>query len=253
MTCGHPGGGSSGPNTHERTAEVGVTVRRRVMPGDPSGGWPGRNRWSQAGSCMIMVPHFARAGARAACRPIPMRPFSRTACAPSVLTPGCRPTGLPSARRRARPARMRSLRQAGRVFAIPRLKWTSLGWRCRRVLLSWQVEPRRRAFGDLHGTAILARSAKWRKQHRERTSAQAPHSECRLRTVPRGRGMRRYPAPPDGHCWTAADLMARPGVRAATGSADWPPPSRVGGCHGRRQFAKRHRPCAGRRSLNICC
>src|SRR5258707_11630820 len=44
----------------------------------------------------------------------------------------------------------------------------------------------------------------------------------------------------DSYCQTAADLMARPGVRAATGSADWPPPSRVGGCHGRRQFARRH-------------
>ncbi len=32
----------------------------------------------------------------------------------------------------------------------------------------------------------------------------------------------------------------RDGARAATGSARWSPPSRVGGCHGGRQFARRH-------------
>ena len=36
--------------------------------------------------------------------------------------------------------------------------------------------------------------------------------------------------------------LARAGknVRATTGSARWPPPSRVGGCHGGRQFARRY-------------
>ena len=33
---------------------------------------------------------------------------------------------------------------------------------------------------------------------------------------------------------------SRDGARAATGSARWSPPSRVGGCHGGRQFARRH-------------
>ena len=150
------------------------------------------------------------------------------------------------------------------------------GWRCRRVLLSLGGRTGSGgAFGDLHGTAILARCAGWRKQDRERTCAQAPQGGCCLRTVPCGRGMWRYPHHADGHCRTAADLMAnlalrrppatarpsrrdhlrrgpavfrgecergaaRPGVRAATGSARWPPLSRVGGCHGGRQFARRH-------------
>jgi hypothetical protein len=46
-----------------------------------------------------------------------------------------------------------------------------------------------------------------------------------------------------GECERGAAI---PGVRAATGSARWLPPSRVGGCHGGRQFAGRHGPCAGR-------
>ena len=39
------------------------------------------------------------------------------------------------------------------------------------------------------------------------------------------------------------------GVRAATGSARWPPPSRVGGCHGGRQFARRHGRARGANRL----
>jgi len=162
------------------------------------------------------------------------------------------------------------------IFALPWLKCPSLGGDADGFFSPWEVEPGRGGRsvismappswpGALGGASKIVNAP----------APRLPQGGCCLRTVPCGRGMWRYPHHADGHCRTAADLMAnlalrrppatarpsrrdhlrrgpavfrgecergaaRPGVRAATGSARWPPLSRVGGCHGGRQFARRH-------------